>query len=178
MKPDRHKRPRPPLDQEGLERLALFYAGRYATTRAKLGSYLKRKVQERGWDGERQPDIERIVQRFAELGYVDDRAFALAKAGSLGRRGYGERRLSQALHAAGIEEEDASEAREQAQSGALDAALRFAQRRKIGPYADREGDREARQKAFAAMIRAGHPVDVTRRVVNSRAGEVPKSDDQ
>ena len=51
MRQDRTHKPRPPLDQEGLERLALFYAGRYATTRAKLRTYLKRKVAERGWSG-------------------------------------------------------------------------------------------------------------------------------
>ena len=45
------KRPRPPLDPEGLERLGLFYAGRYATTRAKLAAYLRRKLRERGWSG-------------------------------------------------------------------------------------------------------------------------------
>ena len=38
MSRDRHKSEPRPLDSEGLERLALFYAGRYATTRAKLGT--------------------------------------------------------------------------------------------------------------------------------------------
>lgn len=178
MKPERNKKPRPPLDEAALERLALFYAGRYATTRAKLRSYLARKVRERGWTGDGQPPIETMVDRFSELGYVDDRAFASARGAALQRRGYGERRLDQALHAAGIEAEDAAEAREQARSGAWESALRFAERRRIGPYAAEAPDREARQKAFAAMIRAGHPMELVRKLLDCRAGEVPNPDEQ
>src|SRR3954463_3793690 len=106
-KAERNRRPRPPLDEEGLERLALFYAGRYATTRARLDSYLRRKLRERGWEGSGEPPVAQVTERFAELGYVDDRAFAAGRAASLARRGYGERRVVQALRAAGIEEADA-----------------------------------------------------------------------
>jgi regulatory protein len=175
------KKPRPPLDAEGLERLGLFYAGRYATTRAKLADYLRRKLRERGWGGTGAPPVEALVERFASLGYVDDAAFAQARTGALLRRGYGERRVSQALKAAGIGEEDAAPAREEAERGAEEAALRFARRRKIGPYAaaplanDREG-REARQKAAAAMLRAGHRLDVVRRILDASPGEVPDPD--
>jgi len=114
VKSERQRNPRPPLDAEGLERLGLFYAGRYATTRAKLATYLRRKLRERGWEGQGEPPVERLVARFAELGYVDVRAFASAKASSLLRRGYGQRRVSDALHAAGIGEEDSAPAREDA----------------------------------------------------------------
>ena len=130
---------KPPLDAAALEQAALFYAGRYATTRAKLAAYLGRKVRERGWAEAHAPPIEPLVERMAGLGYVDDRAFAAAKAGALGRRGYGARRVGEALRAAGIAEEDGAEAREAAEAGAWDAALRFAERRKIGPFAAADG---------------------------------------
>jgi len=177
VRDDRHKKPRPPLDGEGLERLALFYAGRYATTRSKLKSYLHRKLKERGWQGDGPPPVERLVERFNELGYINDRAFATARASSLQRRGYGERRLDQALYAAGIAPEDAADAKEQAQSGAWDAALRFAERKRIGPFAAQEPDRAARQKALAAMLRAGHPMDLARKLTNARPGAVPNPDE-
>jgi regulatory protein len=173
---ERKRKPRPPLDGEGLERLALFYAGRYATTRSKLRSYLARKVAERGWDGEDEPPLERLAERLAALGYVDDRAFAASRAASLGRRGYGERRVRDALAAAGITAEDGAEAREQARGGAWEAALRFAERRRIGPFAAAEADRPAREKALAAMLRAGHPLDIARRLVAARPGTVPEPD--
>lgn len=165
---------RPPLDRDGLERLALFYAGRYAVTRAKLRTYLTRKLRERGWDGEGTPPVEHLVGRFAELGYVDDRAFAEARSDALSRRGYGARRVDEALRAAGIEEQDGAEARDRARAAAWDAALRFATRKRIGAFAAEALDRPARDKALAAMLRAGHPLDIARRFVDAAPGEPPE----
>lgn len=169
------KRPRPPLDPEGLERLGLFYAGRYATTRAKLAAYLRRKLKERGWSGSGEPPVERLVERFADLGYVDDRAFATARTASLLRRGYGERRVGQALRGAGIGEEDRVAA-EIGADEALAAAHRFARRRRLGPYAGIAPDRAARDKAAAAMLRAGHRLDHVRQVLAAGPDDLPEPD--
>jgi len=176
MSHDRGRRVKPPLDAAALEQTALFYAGRYATTRAKLAAYLGRKLRERGWAEAHAPPVETLVERMAALGYVDDRAFASAKAGALTRRGYGARRVSEALRAAGIGEEDGAEARDAAAEGAWDAALRYAERRKIGPFSAVEADRPAREKAFAAMLRAGHPPALARRIVAAKPGEIPLAD--
>jgi regulatory protein len=175
----RHSRPdrdRPPIDQESLEQRALAYAGRYGTSRAKLAAYLERKLRERGWSGDGEPPIADLVERMAALGYVDDRAFAAARAASLGRRGYGERRVGAALRAAGIEDEDSVDARASARDGAWPAALRFAERRRIGPFATTDGDRAARERALAAMLRAGHPYELAVKLVRARPGEVPEAD--
>jgi regulatory protein len=176
MSHDRGRRAKPPLDAAGLEQIALFYAGRYATTRSKLASYLGRKVRERGWAEAQSPPIDVLVERMAALGYVDDRAFASAKAGSLSRRGYGARRVGEAFRAAGIGEDDGAEAREIANEGAWEAALRFAERRKIGPFSAAQADRPALEKALAAMLRAGHPAGLARRIVAARPGEIPQPD--
>jgi regulatory protein len=172
----RKRKERPPLDGETLEQAALFYAGRYATTRAKLRFYLLRKLRERGWAGEGEPPVEALVERLASLGYVDDRAFAASRGASLSRRGFGVRRVGEALRAAGIEEEDACEAREAAEAVAWDSALRFAERRRIGPFAPWEMDREGKAKAFAAMARAGHSSSLIRRILDARPGCVPDAD--
>ena len=66
-----------PLDEPRLNELAVRYVGRFATTRAKLRSYLQRKIRERGWAEAPLPDLELITDRFAELGYIDDAGFAL-----------------------------------------------------------------------------------------------------
>ena len=42
---------------------------------------------------EREPDLDVLADRFAEHGYVDDAAYALAKSRSLTGRGYGKRRV-------------------------------------------------------------------------------------
>lgn len=174
--PERHKKARPPLDGQALERIALLYVGRYATTRAKLRTFLSRKLRDRGWKEERRPPVDELVNRFTELGYVNDSAFASSRAMSLQRRGFGERRVDQALYAAGISDADAVEARDQVREGAFASALRFARRKRIGPYAQEEDDGEARRKAFAAMIRAGHPSDMVRRVLDIPPGEIDDCD--
>jgi regulatory protein len=170
------RKPRPPYDGEALVRLALHYAGRYATTRAKLKAYLGRKVRERGWAEEGEPPIEALAERVAALGYVDDPAFAAAKARSMLRKGLGERRLGMALDAAGIAPADAEEARALAREQALEAGFRFAARKRIGPFAAAESDRAAREKAYAAMLRAGHPSEVVRAVLNASPADIPDLD--
>jgi regulatory protein len=153
-----------------LDELALRYVGRYATSRSKLVAYLSRKLRERGWNDDRQPDLEALAARFSELGYVDDAAYALAKSQSLSSRGYGKRRLNDKLRLAGIDEEDGASAREHADAQAVDAVLRFARRRKIGPFAAYEPDLKQREKAIAAMLRAGHSFGLARVIADMPPG--------
>ena len=163
-------RPRKPLNRERLNELALFYLGKFATTRSKLSSYLNRKVRERGWEGEDEPQIATLVERLAASGLIDDALYAQSKARSLTERGYGAGRVRQSLRAAGIEEADGEAAHEIAAEGAVDAALRFARRRRIGPYAAVAPDRPGREKALAAMVRAGHGFELARAVVDTQPG--------
>ena len=62
----RPRRPLPPLNAADLERFALRYVERYATTRGRLAEYLKRKVRERGWEGATAPDTIALAQRMAD----------------------------------------------------------------------------------------------------------------
>ena len=169
------RQPRP-LDAAGLERIALRYVERYATTRAKLADYLRRKLRERGWAGEGAAPVDILVETLASLGYVDDAAFANARAASLTRRGYGLRRVAMSLKAAGIDAEDAAGAEDAAREQAWDAAMAFARRKKIGPFAPAAPDRPERERAFAALLRAGHDVAIARRIVQSDPGGVPQMD--
>ena len=165
----RERAPRPPprpLDDVALRDAALRYVGRYATTAAKLRQFLARKLRERGWQGDDLPDLDALAARFVELGYIDDRAFGESRSRGLAARGYGPRRVAQALTAAGIDRDDVA-----AISGGVDAhaaALRYAERRRFGPFDPAGGDPERRRKQFAAMLRAGHRADIVKRVL---AGE-------
>ena len=166
MKPSRRRRPVPALDEARLNELALRYVGRFATTRAKLRSYLARKLRERGWDGAREPDLGAIADKFVDAGYIDDCSYALAKSQSLTGRGYGKQRVIQALKAAGIEEDDGASARDHAEEEAVAAALRFARRRRVGPYAESQPrDPREKEKALAAMIRAGHGFELSKAIL-------------
>lgn len=157
--------------------MALRYVERYATTRQKLADYLHRKIRERGWAAETPPDPDALVGRLAALGYVDDAAFAAARAAGLSRRGYGPRRIGEALRAAGIDEADGAAARDIAVGAAWAAALAFARKRRIGPFADAPPDRAQRDKAWAAMLRAGHSGAHVRKILAANPGHVPEEDD-
>lgn len=160
----------PPLDAAALERLALRYVERFATTRRRLVEYLTRKIRERGWDGP-SADPVALAEKFAELGYIDDRAFGEARAAAMGRRGLGKRRVSGALQQAGLDEEDREAIAPAVDDRALETALAFARRRRIGPFAAVRAERPEREKQIAAMIRGGHDFALARRIVMLEPGE-------
>lgn len=170
------RKPRPALDLQSLNELALSYVARFATSRAKLATYLNRKVRERGWEDEASPPIADIVEKLSGYGYVDDAQFALSKARSLGARGFGERRVRSALREAGIDEQDGSAALKEAEDGKVASAIKFAQRRRFGPFASGEVDRAQREKWIAAMVRAGHGFDVARKICDLPPGREPDAD--
>jgi regulatory protein len=166
------RKARPPLDQQRLGELALRYVGRFATTRVRLRAYLERKIRERGWDAPRPPDVEAIADRFADLGYVDDAGYALAKSRALAGRGYGKRRVTEALRVAGIADEDCAAAQAHAEAEQVAAALRFAEKRRIGPFGEPgRCDPRRNEKALGAMVRAGHPFDLARAILSLPPGE-------
>ncbi|MET0241649.1 MAG: RecX family transcriptional regulator [Sphingobium sp.] len=177
MPPYRQKAPPKPLDNRTLEEIALHYAARYATSRARLKAYLTRKLRERGWAGEGTPGVEALVERLADLRYVDDEAFATMKGASLARRGYGVRRVAQALDAAGIGQDDREAAVVQSAAEGWQSANAFARKKRLGPYAAQPVDRDQRQKQIAAFVRAGHSFATAALWVDAAPGEMPEGED-
>ena len=166
------RRPIPPLDTAALERLALRYVERFATTRGRLASYLKRKIRERGWDeGTSPPEPEALAEKLARLGYVDDRAFAEARALAMGRRGLGARRVTQTLRFDGIGEDDARAVAPVIEADVTASALAFARRKRIGPYARELADPKGRERQVAAMVRAGHAPALAWKIARMAPGD-------
>ncbi len=177
----RRSKRKSPLDQTALRDLALSYAARYATTGAKLESYLSRKIRERGVaedkDGRTiELDIAGLVARLVELGYVDDEAYARSKARDLTARGYGARRIDQALYVAGVDQpirEDHAPSEAEARA----AAALLASKRWFGPFGGSRDEpnpsdnaveyHKKREKQVAAMLRAGHQFDHVRFIMDA-----------
>ena len=86
-------------------------------------------------------------------------------------RGLGARRVAQALHGAGISADDGEPARELVEDERVEAAVRMARRRRIGPFAATALDPPQREKAIAAMLRAGHGFALARAIVALAPGE-------
>jgi len=174
MKPNRA---RPPLNSDSLRELALTYVGRFATSRAKLITYLERKLRERGWEADDPADTAALADRFVALGYIDDAGFAAAKGAALTRRGYGVRRIDAALREAGIGDADRVDAQEQARSDSWSAAERFARRKRIGPFGSEPCPPDRRERMIAAFLRAGHDMATARRWVDASPGQPPDRHD-
>lgn len=171
------KRPRPPIDEDALREMALRYVGRFATSRAKLLDYLRRKIRERGWGSENPADPQGLADRLAELGYIDDGSYAVMKSAALTRRGYGARRVDESLRAAGIAQADRTEADAHTAAQGWAAAERFARRKRIGPFAAERPDPRLREKWMAAFLRAGHGHALARRWVDAPPGEPPEPEE-
>ena len=168
---------KPPLGEAQLRDLALHYAARFATTGARLEGYLVRKLRERGLaedaDGRTvEIDIPALVARLVELGYVDDDAYARARARDLGARGYGARRVEETLRHAGVGE-GLRQAHAPGEAASRQSAALMARKRRLGPFgasvesADPLLRRKAHEKAVAAMLRAGHQYEHVRFVLGA-----------
>ena len=164
---DGRKRRAPrPLDAARLEELALAYVARFATSAAKLEAYLARKLRERGWAGDGGADVPALIARFAARGYVDDEAYARMRTGDLLRRGYGPRRVRQALGQAGIAEGVRDEVLPTL-AARRRAALALARKRRFGPFGLERPDPARREKQIAAMLRAGHELACAQALVDA-----------
>src|SRR5690606_32496428 len=114
--------------------------------------------------------IAALVERYVASGYIDDALFARARADSLLRRGYGPRRIGQALAEAGIGEEERATARP-SEAAERHAALALARKRRFGPFGHEPVGRDQREKQLAAMLRAGHRLDTAREMVDAASEE-------
>lgn len=171
------RKPPPPLDPPMLDAIAVRYVERFQTTRARLLRLLNQKLWQRGWEeGLPPPDPEAVADRMVALGYVNDAAFAEARARGLQRRGMGAGRVRAALFALGVGADDSGDALD-----ALDprqAAIDFARRKRLGPFGPPVDDPKIRNRQFAAMARAGHPPRLARAILTARSeDELPEVED-
>ncbi|MBV9828242.1 MAG: RecX family transcriptional regulator [Alphaproteobacteria bacterium] len=153
----------PIIDAALLEKWALFYLERYASSAENLRRVLQRRVWRRaGRDSDASRDIapliDALVARYRAAGLLDDEAYAAARARSGLGRGHSPRRIAAGLAAKGVASGDITSAldalRESVPQPELAAALAFARRRRLGPYRTRpvtQGD----QRELAAFARGG-----------------------
>lgn len=158
-----------------LENAALYYLQRFATSAENLRRVLGRKVDRsarfHGTDAdEGQAVVEDLIRRFQRAGLLDDDAYARARAETLHRRGAGRRVIRAKLRRKGVGDEAieaALAALGPADETKITAAVAFARRRRLGPFAATKPSGDAREKALAALARAGFSFDVARRVVDA-----------
>jgi regulatory protein len=143
-----------------LERWALGYLERFASSAENLRRVLRRRVRRRVSDDETAQRaaalIDDLVERYRRSGLLDDAAYAAARARGRLARGEPLRRIAAGLTAKGIAAEERAAAleslRETDPDPDLAAACAFARRRRLGPFRRGPGDRA---RELAAFARAG-----------------------
>lgn len=158
---------------------ALHYLGRYEASTQSLRRVLKRRLE--GWarldQAELDEDglalIETIIARLRHSGALDDARYAETKALSLTRAGRSERAIRAYLAARGVTADLADQALAQRAGEAAAgfdfdyaAALRFAEKRRIGRFRPEASRRVLRQRDLAALGRAGFSWEVAVRVID------------
>lgn len=172
------RRRRGPLkaSPEALERAALGYLERYASSAAHLRRLLMAKVARSARWHATDPQagartVDDIVARFLRSGLLDDAAYAEARARSLHRAGASARAVRAKLRAKGVDEETIARAltalADEAAQPELAAALAYARRRRLGPYRPNAERARHRERDLAALGRQGFAYELARRVVDA-----------
>ena len=159
---------------------AVNYLGRYASSRHKLRQILQRFASTKLADYDAEDvatAIQQTIDRCSQLGYLDDRQFAVAVARSQRRHGRSESLIRQRLRQHALCDDIISgalaEADKNSANGDLQAAIRFAQRRRLGPFAQRHGSHHQRldapkwkQRDLGAMARAGFSIAISKQIID------------
>ncbi len=138
-----------------LERWALHYLGRYASSAENLRRVLTRRVRRRSPEAvpAAAPFIAALVARYRESGLLDDAAYASSRVASLHRRGESIRAMRARLAAKGVPAANVADAvsglRAAAPDPDLAAACVFARRRRLGPFRRAAADHARELGAFA-----------------------------
>ena len=143
------------IGSELLERWALHYLGRYASSAENLRRVLTRRVRQRAPEAVPAAGalIDALVARYRESGLLDDAAYAAARVQSLHRRGESMRAMRARLAEKGVPAAVVAEAvsglRANASDPDLAAACAFARRRRLGPFRRAAADHARELGSFA-----------------------------
>ena len=158
---------------------AVDYLGRYASSRHKLGQILQRFANRKLRDYEADDiaaAIQQTIDQCSQLGYVDDGQFAMTVARNERRLGRSQSVIRQRLRQHALSDDiiahAIAEVDENNANGDMQAAIRFARRRRLGPFAKRHSAHHQRlnshqwkKRDLGAMARAGFSMVISQQVL-------------
>ena len=159
---------------------AIDYLGRYASSRHKLGHILQRFASRNLTDYDAKDivaAIQQTIDQCSQLGYVDDEQFAVTVARNERRLGRSQSVIRQRLRQHALSDDiiarAIAEVDENNANGDMQAAIRFAQRRRLGPFAKRHSAHHQRlnshqwkKRDLGAMARAGFSMVISQQVLD------------
>ena len=150
-----------------LKNIGLYYLERYETSVKNLREVLKRRIDKYAFQN---PDFdkkeayawaEEILQEFQNLNYVSDERFASLKVRDYLNAGKSARYIKTKLKIKGIDETVVESLIDEENYDPKSAAIRFAQKKHIGPYRKTVEERKENfKKDMGTLLRAGFDYDV------------------
>ncbi|MDD4555917.1 MAG: regulatory protein RecX [Alphaproteobacteria bacterium] len=160
------------ITQKRLHNIALYYLKRFETSTSNLKSVLRKRIDKYAFQN---PDYDKaeayawadeIVADCEKRGYVNDERYAGFRVGAYVNAGKSARYIKGKLREKGISEDTIEELLEEKEYSPFDAALRFAKKKRIGPYRVNEEDRvENKQKDLQKLALAGFDYDTASEVL-------------
>ncbi len=185
-RPPRERKAPRKVTRAALMNAAVYYLQRFAASREGVRRVLTTKVRRslahHGGDAEEAAAwVEEVLDTLQKQGFLDDAAFAEARARSLAARGTAGRAIRMKLAQKGVDRDIidhalASLAEEvgyrtgqgEDANPDLTAAVAYARRRRLGPYrADPDARAARREKDMAALARQGFSPDIALKVIDA-----------
>jgi regulatory protein len=146
------------------------YVARFDCTEQRLRTVLTNKVEAMRTtahvEGVVSESIDRLIDRFKELGYLNDRRFAERLVESLRLRGASTRKIRDRLRSRGVRSETAAEVLSHTgQEDDFTAAVAWVKRRRLGVHRPIEQRKLKYQRDLAALARAGFSFEVARKAL-------------
>lgn len=161
------------ITKQRLKNVALYYLQRFESSRGNLQKVLMKRITEYAYQN---PDydksealewVEELLNDFEGYGYINDGRYAEIKIRDYVNAGKSLRYIQGKLQQKGIDTNVVENILEEQEYDAWEVALKFAKKKRIGPYRlDAESRSENRQKDMGALVRAGFDYDVTSRVLD------------
>ncbi len=165
----RGKRPPKKITERYLHNAGLAYLQRFAASSGHFRTVMMRKIDRscrHHTDQDRTQCIETLeslIEKFLHAGLLDDEAYTRGMVHSLRRRGLPARLITAKLQQKNVPSGLIKSALEENGDSDLLAAVRFARRKKLGPY-DHD-NKKPYDKSLAAMGRSGFGYDIARKTL-------------
>ena len=170
----KQRKPKRKITPQRLKNIGLYYLKRFESSTENLRSVLRRRVYDYAREN---PDfnkdeayvwIEQLLADFKGWGYLNDERYAELKIRDYLAAGKPARYIQNKLKQKGVDENITNDILENQEYDAKAMALKFAKKKKIGPFReDEESRRDNRQKDMGTLIRAGFEYDIVMEILES-----------
>jgi regulatory protein len=171
----RERKPPKKISADYLHNSGLYYLQRFAASSAHFRRVMMRKIDK---SCVAHPDqdkeackalLDALIVKFISSGLLDDGAYLRGSVESLRRRGLSARAIEAKLAAKGVPQVQVRQALNdrdgEDQNADMTAAIRFAQRKRLGAKGDPS-------KAMAAMARAGFDYETARKALDYKGDDL------